>query len=916
MGIDVKQIRKTGGGDLLLVVKGGAEKADILREGIKVNVKEVQVQEKKVREKTLYIDGIDAATEGGEVLAAIQQATGVEEKEIALKSLKMGRFEQQMAVIEMPADGAWKLIRAGSLKIGWLSCKVKERIAVLRCFRCLGFGHKSVECKGTDRSRECLNCGQTGHVAKDCTGEAYCGKCEKKGHRADQTKCPHFKRLVEDKRRPADPSTPMELKQNIRILQGNLNRSRRAHDLISLTAAKNEVDIIAVCEPNKALVEDSRWVKDKRKNVAVFFPNRNVGVKGMASGDGFVKIHLGFGVLFCCYSSPNIALEEFQREVDEVMESSRRTGEEVLLLGDLNGKSPMWGSPIKDARGAYLEEWLAALDMVAHNTGDRPTFVRGMSSSFIDITCSTRGLARKVKNWEVMDEETLSDHRYICFDVRENTHKNRPRIKNEYVNDWGTFRATLKWRAEGIDEETVRTEDCVHWIKEAYDASVSRAGGTVRRTPYWWTEQIEELRSESIRARRHAGRLARRQDVSEEEKAAAKETYKRKKKDLGNSIRTAKRRQWEELCEELENDVWGDAYKIVTGRFTNTAPAELTETRRREIAEALFTTAKGNDAVRDDDKVAREDIVPFTEEELRVAAEGIKKRKAPGLDGIPPEAVIETVKDQPKLILGVLNGMLKRQEFPERWKVAKLVLIMKEGKPVESASAYRPICLIDTLAKLYERLIRNRLDKELEERGNLAANQYGFRKKRSTVQAVKEVRRLAREQESKWAALVTLDVRNAFNAAAWGGIIQALKDKGISRYLTNLWTKRLIPDVRRWAKCRHRRCDYYTTQGLTGHGSFKAYTKRIGKTEDEECIYCGAIDTVEHTLFQCERWERVRNESSRKMGLALSPENLVNEMINDQKQWIIGQEMIRRIMEEKEKEERASQERGRRRERE
>ncbi|KAJ8977202.1 hypothetical protein NQ317_011213 [Molorchus minor] len=130
------------------------------------------------------------------------------------------------------------------------------------------------------------------------------------------------------------------------------------------------------------------------------------------------------------------------------------------------------------------------------------------------------------------------------------------------------------------------------------------------------------------------------------------------------------------------------------------------------------------------------------------------------------------------------------------------------------------------------------------------------------------------------------------------------------------WTKRLIPDVRRWAKCRHRRCDYYTTQGLTGHGSFKAYTKRIGKTEDEECIYCGAIDTVEHTLFQCERWERVRNESSRKMGLALSPENLVNEMINDQKQWIIGQEMIRRIMEEKEKEERASQEKGRRRERE
>lgn len=45
--------------------------------------------------------------------------------------------------------------------------------------------------------------------------------------------------------------------------------------------------------------------------------------------------------------------------------------------------------------------------------------------------------------------------------------------------------------------------------------------------------------------------------------------------------------------------------------------------------------------------------------------------------------------------------------------------------------------------------------------------------------------------------------------------------------------KQLIPNVNpewvKWPFRKHRRITYYETQALTGHGSFRSFTKRIGK---------------------------------------------------------------------------------------
>lgn len=76
---------------------------------------------------------------------------------------------------------------------------------------------------------------------------------------------------------------------------------------------------------------------------------------------------------------------------------------------------------------------------------------------------------------------------------------------------------------------------------------------------------------------------------------------------------------------------------------------------------------------------------------------------------------------------------------------------------------WKAICLINTIAKVYEILIEDKLIREIEERGNLANSQYGFRKGRSTVKAIEKVLEFSRKHMSKLCIMLTLEVKNALN---------------------------------------------------------------------------------------------------------------------------------------------------------
>lgn len=120
------------------------------------------------------------------------------------------------------------------------------------------------------------------------------------------------------------------------------------------------------------------------------------------------------------------------------------------------------------------------------------------------------------------------------------------------------------------------------------------------------------------------------------------------------------------------------------------------------------------------------------------------------------------------------------------------------------------------------------------------------------------------------------------------------------------WTKKLIPNIREWKECAHRNTDYFLTQVLTGHGSFRTYLRGIGKTDTDICTYCDQVDTVEHTLFKCQRWAAQRGKLTGQIG-DINIKNLINKMIENRRRWEKIHTFIREVMSTKEKEERRPQ---------
>lgn len=172
-----------------------------LKNEITHKINDVQVMTRKLGTTTIYISGMDPTIEEEEVKQAIAAVAKMKETDIDIKSVREGRYGEKTVIAEVPREQIMPLIGKKRLKIGWMEGTVKERIDIVRCFRCLEHGHKTLECKAqVDRSRDCIKCGRTGHKSKECINTDRCLKCNMDGHRADQMKCPYFKKLVEETR--------------------------------------------------------------------------------------------------------------------------------------------------------------------------------------------------------------------------------------------------------------------------------------------------------------------------------------------------------------------------------------------------------------------------------------------------------------------------------------------------------------------------------------------------------------------------------------------------------------------------------------------------------------------------------------------------------------------------------------------
>lgn len=98
--------------------------------------------------------------------------------------------------------------------------------------------------------------------------------------------------------------------------------------------------------------------------------------------------------------------------------------------------------------------------------------------------------------------------------------------------------------------------------------------------------------------------------------------------------------------------------------------------------------------------------------------------------------------------------------------------------------------MLDELGKSLERIIAFKINRWLDDNDDcsLSRNQYGFRRARSTVDALFRVRELTQSgmDGNGFAIAVGLDIANAFNSIPWNVILAAMEQKCIPNYLRRI----------------------------------------------------------------------------------------------------------------------------------
>ena len=179
---------------------------------------------------------------------------------------------------------------------------------------------------------------------------------------------------------------------------------------------------------------------------------------------------------------------------------------------------------------------------------------------------------------------------------------------------------------------------------------------------------------------------------------------------LRGAIRKSKLTLWQGLLETLDADPWGMPYRVVLGKLRVGAPSlveSLPPAVVRGVVGALFPPGAG-DSDLDPSLVGWDEALAVTGKEVSVAAARINVGRAPGSDGIAGRVVRGTSVVFARLWAFCFTACLREGVFPAPWKMARLMLLKKPGKPDFAPSSYRPICLLSEAGKLFEKVIGNR----------------------------------------------------------------------------------------------------------------------------------------------------------------------------------------------------------------
>ena len=179
--------------------------------------------------------------------------------------------------------------------------------------------------------------------------------------------------------------------------------------------------------------------------------------------------------------------------------------------------------------------------------------------------------------------------------------------------------------------------------------------------------------------------------------------------DVNGTIITSRR----SICSEFNNYFVNVADKLNKSKYTTTQPYDFIQFLNNPSSSSIF-------------------LSPITSAEIIDIISKLDNRKS---NDISPKLLKALSSSFSNVLSYLFNSCMLSGVFPDELKIAKVIPLYKAGNS-NLMSNYRPISILPTLSKIFEKLIHSRIYQFLEENEVIYNYQFGFRQNHSTIHAV------------------------------------------------------------------------------------------------------------------------------------------------------------------------------------
>lgn len=507
-----------------------------------------------------------------------------------------------------------------------------------------------------------------------------------------------------------------------------------------------------------------------------------------------IETQYGAMAVLCVYSPPSIRFDSAK-----LKDLINNIPKPCIVMGDFNAHNIAFGCHSDNNRGRCLFNIIDDFDLCILNDGS-PTTVPypNRQASAIDLAFVSSSIAH-LCNWYVHDDPMGSYHLPTLLEINIQPsmyEMTSPVNQEKYVynkadwNEYYSLSETCFSHLDLIDDPPINAyNNFIETLNDLRNKTIPKrklgANTIIKKPVPWWNTKCSDAVTKSKDALKYYFSQPNIENWINYKKLDAKK--KRILKEESSS-------SWQTLCSSFNrltpvSRIWGYIKKfkrIGTNRNKNINDewvpsfldnlADCTEIDDNRL-KYLFENASENDV-----NVFLKNN--FTLDELLTSLKS-RKNTTPGLDDIPYTLIKKLHVNAQTTLLNIYNKLWYELVIPESWKTQCVIPILKPNKPANSASSYRPISLSSCLGKLFENMLKLRLDYFIESQSLIPSIQFGFRKGKSCsesfVSLLSDVRQVKLSHSN--AICVFLDVKGAFDNVNIEELIQVSHDVGLPGHI-------------------------------------------------------------------------------------------------------------------------------------